>query len=161
MVITGGWCITCHGSTAQQQSAFTLEYLVSYCRSVRHDPTLKMRVVLFLGCIKNSTISSKHVHCCIHVSRFVLFLLRCCPILYQVRTYLVPGMCRVILCPILYVRTWYHTAVLRCCPILYQVRTYLVPGMCRVILCPILYVRTWYHTAVFACDNNSVLTTLH
>ena len=60
MVITGGWCNTCHGSTAQQQSAFT-EYFVPYCRSVRHVPTVKMRVVLFLVCIKKSTISSKHV----------------------------------------------------------------------------------------------------
>ena len=98
--------ITCHGITAQQQSAFTLEagpqlatkrslvpgvlffsgggcspilylvrtYLVSYCRSVRqqrrfNDPTLKPRSVFGGGCIKNSSISSKRVHCCIHVSR--------------------------------------------------------------------------------------------
>ena len=60
-------CIACHGSTAQQQSAFTLEYIVPYCRCVRDVPTLKMRVVLFLVCIKNSTISSKHDHCCILV----------------------------------------------------------------------------------------------
>jgi len=57
-------CIACHGSTAQQQSAFTLEYIVPYCRCVRDVPTLKMRVVLFLVCIKNSTISSKNDHCC-------------------------------------------------------------------------------------------------
>ena len=48
-------------------------YLVSYCLSVRQQqrfdhPTLKPTSVLFLGCIKNSTISSKHVHCCIHMS---------------------------------------------------------------------------------------------
>ena len=60
-------CIACHGSTAQQQSAFTLEYIVPYCRCVRDVPTLKMRVVLFLVCIKNSTISSKNDHCCILV----------------------------------------------------------------------------------------------
>ena len=30
VVITGGWCITCHGSTAQLQSASALEYLVPY-----------------------------------------------------------------------------------------------------------------------------------
>ena len=57
-------CIACHGRTAQQQSAFTLEYIVPYCRCVRDVPTLKMRVVLFLVCIKNSTISSKNDHCC-------------------------------------------------------------------------------------------------
>ena len=86
MVITGGRCNTCHGSTAKQQSAFTLEYFVPYCRSVRHVPTLKMRVVPFFVCIKNSTISSKHVHCCIlvHVSCF-FFWLGSCPLLY-VRT---------------------------------------------------------------------------
>ena len=71
-VITGGWCIACHGSTAQQQSAFTLEYIVPYSRSVRDVPTLKMRVVLFLVCIKNSTITSKHDHCriLVHVACF-------------------------------------------------------------------------------------------
>ena len=81
-------CITCHGSTAQQQSAFILEYLVPYCRSVRHVPTLKMWVVLFLVCIKNSTISRKHVHCCIlvHVSCF-WFSVGILP--FIVRTYLV------------------------------------------------------------------------
>ena len=45
-------------------------YLVSYCLRVRQQqrfdhPTLKPTSVL-LGCIKNSTISSKHVHCCIN-----------------------------------------------------------------------------------------------
>ena len=49
-------------------------YLVSYCPSVRqqqrfNDPTLKPRSVFFGGCIKNSSVSSKHVHCCIHASR--------------------------------------------------------------------------------------------
>ena len=106
VVITGGWCITCHGSTAQQQSAFTLEYLVPYCRSVRHVPTLKMRVVLFLVCIKNSTISSKHVHCCILVHVSCFFVLGWDLALYC--TY-VPRVCRVIPCPILLVRTSYHT----------------------------------------------------
>ena len=77
-------------STAQQQSAFTLENLVPYCRSVRHVPTLKMRVVLFLVCIKNSTVSSTHVHCCIlvHVSIYIFFLwVGILP--FIVRTYLV------------------------------------------------------------------------
>ena len=46
-------------------------YLVSYRRSVRQQqrfdhPTLKPTSVLLLGCIKNSTISSKHVYCCIN-----------------------------------------------------------------------------------------------
>ena len=73
--------------TQQQQSAFTLEYFVPYCRSVRHVPTLKMSVVLFLVCIKKSTINSKHVHCCIlvHVSCFLVLGLGSCPLLY-VRT---------------------------------------------------------------------------
>ena len=51
-------------------------YLVSYCLLLRQQqrfehPTLKQTSVL-LGCIQNSTISSKHVHCCIlvHVSCF-------------------------------------------------------------------------------------------
>ena len=68
-------CIACHGSTAQQQSAFTSEYIVPYCRCVRDVPTLKMRVVLFLVCIKNSTISSKHDHCCILVQVACFFFL--------------------------------------------------------------------------------------
>ena len=59
-------CIACHGSTAQQQSAFTLEYIVPYCRCVRDVPTLKMRVVL--------TISSKNDHCCILVQVACFFL---------------------------------------------------------------------------------------
>ena len=45
-------------------------YLVSYCLLLRQQqrfehPTLKQTSVL-LGCIKNSTISSKRVHCCIN-----------------------------------------------------------------------------------------------
>ena len=64
-----------------------------------------------MGCrVSNSRptympISSKPAHCCIHVSRVSCFFgwdvaLYC--------TY-VPRMCRVILCPILLVRNWYHT----------------------------------------------------
>ena len=46
-------------------------YLVSYCFLVRQQkrfehPTLQQTSVLLFGCIKNSTISSKRVHCCIN-----------------------------------------------------------------------------------------------
>ena len=51
-------------------------------------------------------ISSKRVHCCIHVSRVFFFLVGMLP--FIVRTY-VPRVCCVIPCPILLVRTWYHT----------------------------------------------------
>ena len=64
ILLVRGSCIACHGSTAQQQSAFTLEYIGPYCRCVRDVPTLKMRVVLLLVCIKNSTIRSKNDNCC-------------------------------------------------------------------------------------------------
>ena len=37
-------------------------------------PTLKQTSVL-LGCIKNSTISSKRVHCCIHASLIFFFVI--------------------------------------------------------------------------------------
>ena len=81
-------CIRCLGSTAQQQSSFTLESLVPYCRSVRHVPTLKMRVVLFLvpGMYKKKH-HQQHVHCCmlVHVSCFFGGGLGSCPLLY-VRT---------------------------------------------------------------------------
>ena len=68
-------CMTCLGSTAQQQSPFSLDSLVPYCRSARHVPTLEMRLVFSLICITNSTISSKLVHCCIlvHLSCFLFF----------------------------------------------------------------------------------------
>ena len=86
------------------------KYIVPYCRSVRHVPTLKIRVVLFLVCIKNSTISSKNDHCCILVqvacSFFVGWDLALFFFLYC--TY-VPRVCRVIPCPILLVRASYHT----------------------------------------------------
>ena len=72
-------------------SCIVRAYLVSYCLRVRQQqrfdhPTLKPTSVLFLGCIKKSTISSKRVHCCIHVSR-VFFSVGMLP--YIVRTYLV------------------------------------------------------------------------
>ena len=52
--------------------------------------------------------SSKRVHCCIHVSRLSFFG-------WAVALYCtcVHRMCRVVLCPILLVRTWYH-AVFSC-----------------------------------------------
>ena len=81
-------CIACHGSAAQQQSAFTLDYIVPYCRCVRDVPTLKMRVVLFLVCIKNSTISSKNDHCCILVQVACFFFLGW-DLAFIERTYLV------------------------------------------------------------------------
>ena len=52
-------------------------YLVSYCLLVRqqqrfHHPTLRTSTVILVACIEQSTISGKHVHCCIlvHVSCF-------------------------------------------------------------------------------------------
>ena len=105
MVITGGWCHTCHGSTAQQQSAFTLEYFVPYCRSVRHVPTLKMRVVLFLVSKKALSAASMYTAVYSYMCR-VFFLLGWDLALYC--TY-VPRVCRVIPCPMLLVRTSYHT----------------------------------------------------
>ena len=63
-------------------------YLVSYCLLVRpqqrfHHPTLRTSTVILVGCIEQSTISGKHVHCCIlvHVSCFFGGL-GCCPLLY-------------------------------------------------------------------------------
>ena len=85
-------------------------YLVSYCLLVRqqqrfHHPTLRTSTVILVACIEQSTISGKHVHCCIlvHVSCFFGGL-RCCPYC----TYL-PRVCCVIPCPILLVRTSYDT----------------------------------------------------
>ena len=53
-------------------------YLVSYCLLVRqqqrfHHPTLRTSTVILVACIEQSTISDKHVHCCIlvHVSCFL------------------------------------------------------------------------------------------
>ena len=50
VVITGGWCITCHGSTAQLQSASALDYLVPYS-SFR---------------VYQKQLHQQHVHCCIN-----------------------------------------------------------------------------------------------
>ena len=112
VVIAGGWCVACHGSTAQQQqSAFTLEYIIPCCRCVRDVPTLKMRVVLFLVCIKNSTIRSKNDNCCRLYSykwRVFFFWVGILPFFFLCCTY-VPRVCRVIPCPILLVRASCHT----------------------------------------------------
>ena len=90
-------------------------YLVSYCLLVRqqhrfHHPTLRTTSVILVGCIKNSTISSKHDHCCIlvQVASSFFFGLGSCPFFFLCCTY-VPRVCRVIPCPILLVRTSYHT----------------------------------------------------
>ena len=84
-------------------------HLVSYCLLVRqqqrfHHPTLRTSTVILVACIEQSTISGKHVHCCIlvhvffwggwDVSRFCTYL---------------PRVCCVIPCPILLVRTSYDT----------------------------------------------------
>ena len=99
-------CIACHGSTAQQQSAFTLEYIVPYCRCVRDVPTLKMRVVLIWYVSKTApSAASMYTAVYSYMCRVFLFwgwdlALYC--------TY-VPRVCRVIPCPILLVRASYHT----------------------------------------------------
>ena len=67
-------------------------YLVSYCLLVRtqqrfHHPTLRTSTVILVGCIEQSTISGKHVHCCILVHVSCFFGVGMLP--FIVRTYLV------------------------------------------------------------------------
>ena len=68
----------CGGETSTRKTSTSISaYLVSYCLLVRqqqrfHHPTLRTSTVILVACIEQSTISGKHVHCCIlvHVSCF-------------------------------------------------------------------------------------------
>ena len=82
-------------------------YLVSYCLLLRQQqrfqhPTLETTSVLLVGCIKKSNITSKRVHCCIHLSRVFFFGwdVVALDVVALCRTH-VPRMCRLILCPML------------------------------------------------------------
>ena len=85
-------------------------YLASYCLSVRQQqrfdhPALKPTSVIFLGCLKKAP-SAASMYTAVYMCRVFFF----CWDVALYCTY-VPGMCGVILSPILYVRTWYHTVV--------------------------------------------------
>jgi len=132
VVITGGWCITCHGSTAHLQSARTCPSAASVYTAVY------MRRYFF----------------------FFLWL-ECWPLLYvrtwyeshtKMKTWIFKLNWDVALYCTCVPRTYNWDVALYCTCV---PRTYRTQKCCSILL-----VRTWHHT-VFSCHKNSVFTNLH